>query len=154
MWIYLNSEYKGSEKHRDNISRAASSKARPWPPGVQKAALCCVPRPGWACHCLEAGKLWTQDTTPVISTLHIVLRYIPTSETCFIFNKCSHLVWCCADVVWMCCDGECCWLCIICWPVPGQDARMLPVWVWQLHITSTATNITAGKQENKLCKTT
>ena len=26
--------------------------------------------------------------------------YIQTSETCFIFNKCSHLVWCCVDVMW------------------------------------------------------
>ena len=28
--------------------------------------------------------------------------YIPTSETCFIFNKCSCLMlcWCCVDVMW------------------------------------------------------
>ena len=55
--------------------------------------------------------------------------YIPTSETCFIFNKCSHLVWCCAEVVWMWCDGECCWLCIML-TGPGsrcQDAACLSV---------------------------
>ena len=55
--------------------------------------------------------------------------YIQTSETCFIFNKCSHLVWCCAEVVWMWCDGECCWLCIML-TGPGsrcQDAACLSV---------------------------